>query len=73
MLRAALLLGALPGVALGSFALLDPKDYSRHFAALPEVGGITGAAAASWAEAMLPFVDLPASEPDLLAAYYYRV
>ena len=65
-------LGLLAPAARASFTLLDPSDYRPHFDRLPEVGGITGIAAAEWAEEWLPFIDLPETEPELLAAYYYR-
>ena len=66
------LLSLLPARAHSSFALLDPADAEPHFASLPEVGGITGAAAFAFAQQELPFIDLPAAEADLVAAYYYR-
>lgn len=66
-----LLLGT-PQPAAGSFLLLDPADYSKHYTALPEVGGVSGSSAFAWAQQELPFVDLPDADPDLEAAYYYR-
>ena len=60
-------------VASRSFVLLDPADYEPYFTGLPEVGGVTGAAAFAFAKEQLPFIDLPSSsEADILAAYYYR-
>ena len=70
---ALLALALLPVPAAGSFAILDPTDYEGHFSSLPEVGGITGAAAFAFAKEAVPFIDLPAeTEADLLTAYYYR-
>jgi hypothetical protein len=67
------LLLATPQPAAGSFLLLDPADYSKHYTALPEVGGVSGSSAFAWAQEELPFVDLPGSDDaDLEAAYYYR-
>ena len=69
----ALLATMLAPTVSGSFALLDPADYEPYFIGLPEVGGITGAAAFAFAKEQLPFIDLPAStEEDIMAAYYYR-
>eukprot|EP01051_Picozoa_sp_SAG22_P014595 SAG22_NODE_1795_length_3553_cov_5.156051_1_plen_408_part_00 len=69
------LLAAVAGTD-SAFHILDPADYEQHFTSLPEVGGITGAAAFSWAVEQLPFADLGTSAPDeadkLTAAYYYR-
>jgi hypothetical protein len=71
-LRLALLLLGLPASARSSFLLLEPAAYEKHYRALPAVGGVSGAAAFAWAQAQLPFIDLPVAEVDLTAAYYYR-
>lgn len=57
---------------MARFQLLDAEDYKSYFTGLPEVDGWTGDKAFEWSKNNLPFIDMPPSDHDITATYYFR-